>query len=223
MIRLNNTRGFSVVELLVVLTVTTMLVIVITTFMMKNLQQSTLASTKATIIRETEQSLDLVANDIRLSANADINNRWPDINSPSGSTNQWSWQSNGSTLVLATAVQDKNGNVIFSDSKNYITEKNNLIYFVKNGTLYKRTVANPVSGNSAVTSCPIATASASCPVDKELLHNVTSFTVAYKDGDNNTVTATNARSIELGVTVNKHLYAQNISASYTTRMVFRND
>jgi Tfp pilus assembly protein FimT len=218
-----NPAGFTVVELLVVLVVTTLLVLVITGFMIKNLQQSTLATARGNILRETEQSLDLVANDVRLSANADANNRWADINSPSGATNQWSWQSDDSTLVLATAAEDNNGAVIFSDSKNYITEKNNIVYFVKDGTLYKRTIASTVANNSATTSCPIASASASCPADKELLHNVTGFTVTYKDGQNDSVTATDARSIELGVTVSKHLYSQDISVDYKTRMVFRND
>jgi hypothetical protein len=126
-------------------------------------------------------------------------------------------------LVLATAAEDSNGSVIFADSKNYITEKNNIVYFVKDDTLYKRTIASTVANNSAVTSCPINTASTSCPADKELLHNVTDFTVTYKDGQNNSVTPTDARSIELRVTVSKHLYSQDISVDYTTRMVFRND
>lgn len=218
-----NSYGMSTVELLVVLVVTTMLVIVITTFLMNSLQQSTQAAAKANILRETEQSLDLAANDIRLSANADANNRWADANSPSGGSNQYSWQSNSSNLVLATAAENSSGSVIFADAKNYITEKNNIVYFVKNGTLYKRSIASPASGNTAKTSCPIASASSSCPADKELLHNVTAFTVTYKDGQNNSVTPTDARSIELAVTVTKPLYGKNINVSYTTRMVFRND
>lgn len=223
MIKKLNDTGMSVVELLVVLTVTTTLVLIITGFLITNLQQSTLATARGNILRETEQSLDLAANDIRLSANADTNNRWPDVNSPTGGTNQYSWQSNGTTVVLATAAENSSGAVIFSDSKNYITEKNNLVYFVKNGTLYKRTIASPVTGNSAKTSCPIALATASCPADKELLHDVTAFGVTYKDGQNNSVTPTDARSIELSVTVSKPLYGKNVSVDYKTRMVFRND
>jgi type II secretory pathway pseudopilin PulG len=220
--RLNN-EGFTLVEALVVLVVMTAMVLVITNFMLGNTEQSVLASNRDTILKETEQSLDLAANDIRLSANADLNNRWPDPNSPSGTANEFSWQSNGTTLVLATAAQDKSGNILFSDSKNYITQKNNLVYFVQNGTLYKRTIAAAVSGNSAVTSCPAASASQSCPADKELLHNITSFSVQYLNSQNQTVAPTSARSIELSVTVSKSVFGQPQTASYTTRMVFRND
>jgi type II secretory pathway pseudopilin PulG len=214
-------KGFTIVEVLVVLVVTTAMVLVITNYMLSNTQQSILASNRDTTLKEIEQSLDLAANDVRLSANADQNNRWLDANSPGGS-NQFGWQSNASTLVLATAAQDTNGNIIFSDSKNYITQKNNLIYFAQNGTLYKRTLAAP-GGNGAITSCPLASAGNSCPADKELLHSVSAFNVTYLDSQNQSVTPTDARSIELHVTVSKKVFGQTQTTDYTTRMVFRND
>lgn len=218
-----SAAGFTLVELLVVVVVTTIVMIVVTNFVLGNLQQTTLASLRASVLQQTEIGLDLVANDIRLSANADLNNRWPDANSPGGSSNQYGWTSNSSTLILATAAQDKSGNIIFSDPNNYITEKNNLIYFVSNGTLYKRILAAPDSNNAAVTTCPSADATSSCPADTEVLDNVTAFTVTYLDGQNDSVAPTNARSIQLAVTVSKKMYAQTVTASYTTDMVFRND
>lgn len=218
-----NQRGFTLVEALVSLIVTTIVVLVITNFVLTNTEQSAFSTSRDTLIKETEQSLDLAANDVRLSANADQNNRWPDANSPGGSGNQFGWQSNGSTLVLATAAQDSSGNILFSDPKHYITAKNNVVYFVQDGTLYKRVIADPVAGNSALTTCPPAQASKSCPADKELLHDVTAFNVTYLDGQNQSVSPTDARSVELHVTVTKHAFGQPISADYTTRMVFRND
>ena len=218
-----GSAGFTLVEALVVLVVTTMLVLVITNFMLANTEQSVLATERDSIQKETEQSLDLAANDIRLSANADAVNRWPDANSPGGSGNLYGWQSDGDTLVLATAAQDTNGNILFSDSKNYITQKNNVVYFVKDGTLYKRTIAATVSGNATRTSCPAASASSTCPADKELLHNVTAFSVNYLNGQNQTVSPTDARSVQLNVTVTKSVFGKPQTVNYTTRMVFRND
>lgn len=218
-----GSRGFTIVELLVVISVTTILVIVVTSFMMVNLRESTLATARANMLRETQQSLDLAANDIRLSANADANNRWADVNSPSGASNQFSWQSNSSTLVLAAAAEKNDGSIIFADAKNYITEKNNIVYFVKDGTLYKRTIASPVADNKDKTTCPMNLASANCQADKPLLQNVSAFTVLYKDGQNNNVSPTDARSIELNVTTNKKIYSKTLSVNYKTRMVFRND
>ncbi|HET7060226.1 MAG TPA: hypothetical protein VFH99_02850 [Candidatus Saccharimonadales bacterium] len=215
--------GFTLVEALVSLVVTTAVVLVLTNYMLGNVQQSTTDLSRDTIIKETEQGLDLAANDIRVSANADDNNRWPDANSPGGAANQYGWQSNGSTLVLATAATDQSGNVIFSDAANYITAKNNVVYYVQNSTLYKRVIAAPAAGNAAVTTCPAASASSSCPADKELLHNVSDFSVTYLNGQNQSVSPTDARSIELHVTVTKKVFGQPVNADYTTRMVFRND
>ncbi|HVX47845.1 MAG TPA: hypothetical protein VHA05_00615 [Candidatus Saccharimonadales bacterium] len=218
-----DTTGFTLVEALVSLVVTTVVVLVLTNFMLGGIQQSSIALSRDNMTKETEQSLDLMTNDIRLSANADENNRWPDANSPGGSTNQFGWQSNSTTLVLATAVKDKSGNIIFSDPANYITEKNNLVYFVQNGTLYKRVIADPVAGNAAVTTCPAASASSSCPADTELLHNITAFSISYLNGQSQSVSPTDARAVEVHVTVTKDVFKQPVSADYTTRMVFRND
>lgn len=216
-------KGFSIVELLVVISVTTILIIIISTFLINNLQQSTLATAKGNMLHEAQHSLDLVANDIRLSANADTNNRWPDTNSPGGPANPFGWQSNNSTLVLATAAEDNSGAIIFTDAKNYITEKNNIIYFVRDGTLYKRTIASPVENNAAETSCPASNSSNACPADKELLHNVTNFAVSYRNGQDNPVPPSDARSVELTVTVSRPMYQRDVNVSHTTRMVFRND
>lgn len=218
-----NSRGFTLVEGLVAISVTSLVVLVVTVFMINNIQESTLATARQNMLREVQQTLDLAANDIRLSANADTNNRWPDNNGPSGSSNLYSWASNSSTLVLATAAEDQSGTVIFSDPQNYVTVKNNIIFFVQNNTLYKRTLAADDSNNASKTTCPAATASSACPADKELLTNVQSFTVTYLDGQNQSVIPTNARSIELRAQTSKQLYSQTVRADYTTKMVFRND
>lgn len=215
--------GYTIVEVLVALSVSTIMIIVVTNFMMRSIQNSTLETAKAAIQHEIQLTLDSVANDVRMSANADQNNRNPDPNGPGGPSNQYGWTSNSSTLVLATAAVDTNGTMIFTDPANYITTKNNIIYFVSNGTLYKRILAANVSGNSAKTSCPADKVTTNCSGDRMLLNNVSAFSVRYVDGDNNTVLPTQARSIEMSVTASKTRYKTTQSASYTTRMVFRND
>lgn len=218
----SNDSGFTLVELLIALVVTGIVIGILMNFMMGSLVQSTLASAKANLLSEAQTTLNLVNNDIQLSSSADTNNRWQDPNAPDP-TNELSWQSNSSTLILATAAQDKSGNIIFSDPLKYITEKNNNIYFVQNGTLYKRILAAPDANNSAVTTCPAAESSSSCPPDKVLIHNVSSFSVQYIDAANQSVTPANARSIQITIGLADTKYGHNITASYTTRMVFRND
>ena len=106
-------HGFTLVEVLVSMAVMTLLVIVFTDYLMSNTVQSVQAADRASILAQTEQSLNQVTDAIRLSANADSTNRWPDPNGPGG--NQYGWQSNASTLVLATAATDTSGNYNISD------------------------------------------------------------------------------------------------------------
>jgi len=215
--------GFTLVELMVVMVVTTVMIVVIMAFFLNNLARSSQESTKAQILSEVQSTLDAVSTDIRLSSNADATNRNPDANSPSGGPTGYGWQSNASTLVLVTAAKTANHQMIFSDAANYITAKNNIVYFVSDGTLYKRIIADTVSGNAAVTTCPASKVTGSCPADKVMLHNVSNFSVSYVDASNNTVTPANARAVQISLAASKTSYRETVSASYTTRMVFRND
>lgn len=214
--------GFTIVELMVAIFITTLMTIVITDYMMQNTRSSIITSSQQNILREIQQSLDEVTADIRVSANADSNNRNADSNAPSAG-DQFSWASTASTLILAKAAQTSNGSILFSDPQHYVTHKDNLIYFVKNGTLYRRRVAAPITGNGNPTTCPANLATAACPKDRELLHGVTNWQIEYLDGNNTAVAPTNARSIRLTLSAAQKKYGKIQSASYTTWMVFRND
>lgn len=213
--------GFTLPELLIAMIVAVFMSGVIIAFMDNGLRANVIAQSQQQLLTDAQLGLDYAARDIRLSANADDANRWPDANAPNPA-DQYSWASNSSTLILATAAQDSSGNILFDDPSKYITAKDNHIYFVSNGTLYRRILASTTSGNAAVTTCPAATASSSCPVDKAVLQNVSNFTVTYIDGAGNQVTPSSARSILLGVTLDIHKYNQDVTASYQEQMVFRN-
>lgn len=219
-----QSAGFTLVEVIVSLTVAGVLVGIIMGFMINSLTQYGIAGARAELLNEAQIALDIAANDIRLSANADANNRWPDNNAPNAPSDTFSWTSNSSTLVLATAAENSAGDILFSDASNYVSHKNNSVYFVSSGKLYKRVLAAPnVTGNTAVTTCPAAAATSSCPADRLLLQNVEAFTVKYYDEQNQEVTPDNARSVELYVKLKVNRYPNSVLAEYKTRMVFRND
>jgi type II secretory pathway pseudopilin PulG len=217
-----DSGGMTLVELSVALVLITAISAVIVGFAVDKIQQSTKQTIRYDLLSNAESGLNTVANDIRLSSRADDANRWQDDNAPSAPSNKLSWVSNSTTLVLAIGAQDSDNNIIFDDAHDYVSAKNNYIYYVKNKTLYRRILAAPVSGNKAHTSCPPASATTSCPADKEVMDNVSSFNIKYYDGSSQIVTPSNARSVELSITLLVHRYTQDISASYTTRMVFRN-
>ncbi len=212
--------GYTLVEVTIALAVTAILIFSILDFTTNILVQYTATTARSELLAEVQTALDIANNDIRLSASADQNNRWADSNAPSG---DYSWQSDTNTLVLATAVEDNSGNIIFADPSEYISEKNNIVYYLSGDSLYKRVIAAPVAGNSATSTCPEDEATASCPADKKLLHDISSFQVKYLDGNGNEVTPTDARAIEITVGRSTEKFSQPISVSYTTGMVFRND
>lgn len=216
-------KGFTTVELTIAIGVITVLSITVLVFFASNLRQYAIANERADLLNEAQITLESINEDIRLSAVADENNRWEDENAPEAG-NMFSWQSNADTLILATAAMDDDGNILFSDPAQYISWKNNHIYYLDGDVLYRRTLAAPVDGNTATTTCPPALATASCPADNVMLNSkVDKFVVRYIDGNNNEVSPTDARSIELEIGISRRAYGQTISAEYKTRMVFRND
>lgn len=213
-------QGFTLTETVIAVSVMAILLTIIANFSITSLSQSTIATAQANLQGESQIAMDIVIEDIRLSAGADQNNRWPDTNNAAG---DYAWASNSSTIVLATAVLDGNNNIIFADPAKYISEKNNIVYFIKDSILYKRTLASTVSGNSSLTSCPKSSATTACPEDKALLSNVTEFTVKYLNGNEQEVTPADARSIELTIKTSLKKFTRTIKSDYTTRAVFRND
>ncbi len=219
---LKDQKGITLPELLITMTLVSILAIVAMNFMVNWFRQNAITQTRATLLTNSQDALDFITDTIRLSSAADLNNRYQDANAPGAPSNLLSWQSNASTLVLASAVEDTSGNIVFSDPSNYTSYKNNQIYFVSNGILYRRVLAASVSNNKMKTSCPASKVTASCPVDRKIADNVSSFSVKYLDAQNQQVTPPNARSIELSITLRKKVQTQFIESSDKTRMVFRN-
>jgi prepilin-type N-terminal cleavage/methylation domain-containing protein len=214
--------GLTLIELSVALTITAILTTIVVGFSVDKLRQSTLQSTQYQLLTNAETGLGAIANDVRIASAADDNNRYLDPYAPGAPTNELSWASGTTTLVLAIAAKDHHRNIIFSDAHDYVSAKNNAIYFLSGTHLYRRELADSVSGNTATTTCPAAHATATCPADSDVLDNVSSFSIRYYNSQNQQVTPSNARSIQLSVTLLEHKYNQDITASYTTRMVFRN-
>lgn len=215
--------GYTTVELTIAIGVVSVLSVILMVFFANNMTQYAIANARSDLQNEAQITLDSINEDIRLSANADENNRWPDNNAPNAN-NMFSWTSNGSTLILATAAEDGQNNILFSDPSEYISWKNNNIYYMQNDVLYRRTLAAPIQNNKVRSTCPRDKTTSDCPADKVMLNSkVDKFNVRYIDGDGQQVSPADARSIELEIGLSRKVYKQTISAEYKTRMVFRND
>lgn len=217
--KLKNASGFTLIELLIVMLVTSILSLSLADFISNWLVAAGQDNANVVLQTNAESALDLVNTDIMLSGSVDQTNRWPDPNSPNG---LYGWQSGSQTIILAHIATDSSGNVIFVDSSKYITLKDNYIYYLSGTTLYRRILASGIAGDTAVTTCPPASATLSCPADKTIATGVTSWSVSYYDASNNTVTPANARSVQLAITLATTYAGHTVNASYLTRMVFRN-
>lgn len=219
-----NQRGYTLMELVVATAISSILLVGIMTFLVTSVVNNSVRSARADLLREAQLSLDVMVKDIRLSANVDENNRVEDANSPDAEdTDGLGWESDADTLVLATAVEDTSGNIVFEDATHYITAKNNIIYYIQDDTLYKRVLANDVPGNAAVTTCPPAGASSGCPADRLAVKNVQSLTFRYFDSSDNEVDPSMARSVEATLHLRANKFGREVNVSYSTRTVFRNE
>jgi prepilin-type N-terminal cleavage/methylation domain-containing protein len=216
----NTQAGFTLVELMIVMIVTTILSLTIAAFVETWLQQESLSTARTNLLSNAENALDMINNDIKLSGSVDSDNRWADANGPGG--NQYGWTSGSQILVLAKAAVDSSNNIIFSDPSKYITQKDNEIYYLSGTTLYRRTLASSSSGDAAVTTCPTALATPTCPADEVVATGVSNLTFTYYDASENVVTPANARSVQTTITMSSLVGGQTARATYTTRMVFRN-
>lgn len=214
-------RGFTLTEMLITITLVSILSLTIANFVADWLQTASLSQARTLLLSNAQDALDNISEDIRLSGIADLNNRWPDPNGPGG--NQYGWTSDGTTLVLGRIATDASDNVIYDDPVNYISEKDNVVYYVTDKKLYQRIIASDDPNTAAVTTCPPASATASCPADRKIAQDVTSFSISYYNADDEVVVPDESRAVQLTITLSESIGGQTVTATYTTRMVFRNE
>lgn len=213
--------GFTLIELLIVMVLMGIVSIALANFIADWLQESSLAQARSNLLLTAETALDTVTTDVKLSGDADQNNRWADTNGPG--SDPYGWTSGSQVLVLAKAAVDSSNNIIFSDPAKYISQKDNEVYYLSGTTLYRRTLASGTAGDVAVTTCPPAHTTSSCPADKVIATGVSNLTLTYYDANENSVSPTDARSVQVGITLSSQQGGETVTASYTTRMVFRNE
>ena len=215
-----NSRGFTLIEVLVATVLTTIILTALLGFFAQRTAQNAQQNARDGMLRAAQLSLQVLADDIRHSSSANSENRWADPNNPEGS---YAWESDESTLVISRPVTDSSNNFIYNDPFTYIPYKDDIIFFLEDETLYRRTLAadTGVDGeNSARTTCPAGTDG--CPSDGELADNVSNLEFRYINDFNEDVGPSEARAVELYIELEDTVYRSDINVNYTTMGVFRN-
>lgn len=164
--------GYTIVELVVAMTITTILSIALIGFMVTSLGQSAIAQTRSQMANTMQAALNRINDDVRRSYGVMSNNMTVDPNAP---TAAGEWTSNGSSLVIAQPALKANGGTYESALRAYDT----IVYYKKDDSVYKRSIAYPDSENALTTlTCP-AVPTGGCPSDILIASDVTSLSFTY--------------------------------------------
>jgi prepilin-type N-terminal cleavage/methylation domain-containing protein len=215
-------KGFTIIELIVAVSIVSVIGLLVIGFLTDGSSDSLRSITRTDLQYQSQAALDIANKDIKYATGATTNNIWPDSHSPGAPGNLYSWVSDGDTLVLASPATNASGAYLYADAATYLPHKNNIIYFIQSGNLYRRIIAAAIPGNSVVTTCPQASASPTCPADMLVSSDVSGFTVSYLDESNNPVAPSGAHALKLDLQLREITGAQTIETSYTIHVVFRN-
>jgi prepilin-type N-terminal cleavage/methylation domain-containing protein len=213
-------HGFTITELIISITVAGFLAAVLfiaTFFYYANIIQ---AQTTTDLALESQVILSQLTDDIRLSDAIVSTNSITDPHAPTGG-----WHtSDPSNIMIVQNPAVTSGRDIIYDSNTGFPYKNEYIYFANTGGMYKRILANTAAvGNTAVTTCPAAQASSSCPPDRLFSANVSNLSFTFYDASNATTSdPTAARSVALEVDMAKKVFGKNITLQNSTRVTLRN-
>lgn len=215
-----SSKGSTLVELLVIITVTSILAIVfldtITNFysvITRNNASSDLTITSQNLLRSTVETL-------RVGDGVRQTNSISDANAPGGG---WSTSNSDFVIVIASPALDSSRSYIIDPSTGspYMNE---LVYYKNGALLMQRVLANPdATGNSLKTTCPPEIATANCPADKQLAEYVkTMLFTLYDQDDIVTNDPLAARSIKIDLAMERDLSGAPLTLNNSIRVTLRN-
>jgi prepilin-type N-terminal cleavage/methylation domain-containing protein len=222
-------RGFSLIELLVAISLTSVLLLSVGNFVTDSIRSSNQDYNQTLVFVNTKSAVEIVARAIREARAVQPVNSLPDNYAPGAPGDLTSWSGtagNGATLILAVPSRDTSNNLIYADGLHTNLYTDDVIFYLNssNDRLYKRTIANPnAPDNRAKTTCPPANATTACPADQVIVEDVANLTTAYLDGSGaTTTTPSGTEAVRYTVTESKLIGPRTYSSSYTTTAAMRN-
>lgn len=200
-------EGFTIVELLVGVAITTILSIVLVAYMVATLSQTAISSTRSQLSSALQTALTRINDDVRNSSGVMPYSLAIDPNAPSGGE----WSTSSTVLILGSKAIKTDGNQYTNTSFAY----DSIIYYIKDGSLFKRIVAyqDPDNRNQTAT-CPGVTTAGGCSSDTLLASNVATLSFVYytKIGDV-TTDPMNVASVRTNATLQTSQSGQSVSYS----------
>lgn len=210
--------GVTIVELLVVIGISSVLLLAFMTVSVYMYGDTIRSSLYAQLATESERVLRSVVEELRQSSAIESTNTIADANAPGGT---WTTSNSNLILIISTPALDSSNNFIVNPSTGY-PYQNEIVYYASGTKLYKRYLANPAAtGNTRKTTCPVATAT--CPADIQMSNNFKTLNFVFYDQDDNvTTTIPSARSIKLLLQMQRKTYGKTLTFDNTIRITMRN-
>ena len=236
-------RGFTMVELLVVLPIVTLIIIIVFNYMFVSYSAMLQENAEANLRLEGEVMLFDLEDELLFTTDY-AETKSSDLSDSYAPTGGWTYNTNPDTLIiyetsLTAPRRDPNREFVYKNqygcgsSYNPIAT-NNLMYFTQQNTnnpyktLYRRTLIPQYSvcgTNYKKQSCPAANVgTGNCQVaDTKLSENIVDFRVEYYDEGNSLLTTPpssplSAEKVKLIDTLGKNLYGKDISVTTSITM-----
>lgn len=249
-------RGFTLVEMLVIAPIVIIVITGLVAAMVAMVGDALASSTRATSAYDMQDALDRIEQDVRTTIN--FMGTFNYLTAPQGrdgSTAPFSFSSNGDVILTQQATTTNpysdTRNLVYyadqpancaSDPTTNTTLKVRTVYFLRNGSLWRRTLVDAWNKNTpsdSDTVCNDPWQRDTCPAgstmgagstftcngaDEELLKNVTAFTPTYyTSGSTTTPNPLTATAVGITITTSKSVGGETITQSMTTRAQKRND
>lgn len=222
-------RGFTLIEMLVVISVSTLLMISIGGYATQSILGAHQDYNRTLVLTNAKEAVGIVARQIRAARSVEASNSLPDNYAPGAPGDLYSWSGaagNAATLILAVPSRDAGGNLIYIDGLHTQPYTDEVIFYLDSAThkLFRRYLANTAAiGNIAVTTCPPAQATGSCPPDADVIDDVANLETAYLDANNNSVTLpSGTEAVHYTVTETRTISGKAYSGTYSSIAALRN-
>ena len=213
-------HGFTIVELTIVISVTSIIAVVFLGVITNFFVTITRTNELADMTVNSQNLLRTTVENIRFGNGVETTNTIADPNAPSGG---WNTSNTSFVIVIPVPALDSSKNWIIDPSTGspYMNE---LVYYKSGNSLYERVLANPnATGNALNTSCPASAATTACRADPLLATYVSSMSFTLYDQDNaQTSDPTIARSVFITLTMQRNAPISPLSLSTNIRVTLRN-
>ncbi len=229
MTRHMSQQGFSLLELLLVVSISSILLLVVGNFAANGMLSSNADYHQTLVLSNAKEAVMTVARRIESAKSVEATNSQPDANAPGAPGNLYSWSGaagNGAALILAVPSKDAGGNLIYSDGLHNNLYTDNMVFYLDPSTrrLYRRLIANASApGNAAKTTCPPDLATPACPPDADVIDDVANLTTSYLDQNGNPISVpSGTEAVTFTVTESRLISGRTYSGTYTTTATLRN-